>query len=218
MALVSVKKTGVHRLPEIGVRDSKLLQAKRREQIYGSITEIAEQVEFDRIMPHEINEAMKGSISLNELEAIHFSRLFDRFDSVSTLYLDSPDVIAEKFGMRINMLSYKPTKVAGIKAKGAQKGVKYTKLVAEHKADSRYPVVSAASIIAKVERDRWVSDFTESSGINFGSGYPSDNKTIEAIKQNAKDAEFNSYVRAYWKTLTNIKQTKLTSFPVRQRS
>ncbi|MCL5007494.1 MAG: ribonuclease HII [Candidatus Marsarchaeota archaeon] len=212
ISIVSVKKAMVHKLPEIGVRDSKLLSRKRRDELYSSILDIAEDVKIDRIAPAEINSAMKAGISLNELEAIHFAKLFDKFDQeVNFLYLDSPDVIAEKFGIRVNMLSNKPTKVYGIRAKGL-KGVKYTTVVAEHKADSRYPVVSAASIMAKVERDRAMDQLSASLSIELGSGYPSDYHTIDAVRKNMKDKELSMHIREYWKTLGNIRQTKLFNF------
>jgi len=210
--LVSVKKAMVHKLPEIGVRDSKLLSRKRRDELYSSILDIADDVKIDRIAPSEINSAMKAGISLNELEAIHFAKLFDKFDrEVNFLYLDSPDVIAEKFGIRVNMLSNRPTKVYGIRTKGLR-GIKYTTVVAEHKADARYPVVSAASIMAKVERDRAMDQLSASLSIALGSGYPSDYHTIDAVRKNMKDKELNIHIREYWKTLGNIRQTKLFNF------
>lgn len=202
----------MHRLPEIGVRDSKLLSSKRREELYNSILEIAEEVKVDKIAPAEINSAMKAGISLNELEAIHFAKLFDKFgQGANFLYLDSPDVIAEKFGVRVSMLSNKPTKVYGVRSKGL-KGIKYTTVVAEHKADSKYPVVSAASIMAKVERDRAMDRISASLSINLGSGYPSDYHTIDAVRKNMKDRELGMHLREHWKTLENIRQTKLFSF------
>ena len=202
----------MHKLPEIGVRDSKLLSRKRRDELYNSILNIAEDVKIDRIAPSEINSAMKAGISLNELEAIHFAKLFDKFDNeVNFLYLDSPDVIAEKFGIRVNMLSSKPTKVYGIRTKGL-KGIKYTTVIAEHKADSRYPVVSAASIMAKVERDKAMDQLSASLSIELGSGYPSDYHTIDAVRGNIKNKGLNAHIREYWKTLGNIRQTKLLNF------
>ena len=48
--------------------------------------------------------------------------------------------------------------------------------IAEHKADENHPEVSAASIIAKVTRDRAVEQLSEEMGIDLGSGYPSDPK------------------------------------------
>ncbi|MDE1811045.1 MAG: ribonuclease HII, partial [Candidatus Micrarchaeota archaeon] len=96
ISLVSIRKSGVHRLSEIGVRDSKMLSEKKRGLLFNEIMEIADDVKVDKILPSEINDAMKGKISLNELEAIRFARLFDTIEGdVSTLYLDSPDVIPE---------------------------------------------------------------------------------------------------------------------------
>jgi ribonuclease H2 subunit A len=54
-------------------------------------------------------------------------------------------------------------------------------IVVESKADSTYPVVSAASICAKVTRDKVLAEWNflekrEFSNV-FGCGYPSDPKT-----------------------------------------
>lgn len=212
IALVSIKKSSVHKLPEFGVRDSKLLSRKKRELIYNKIIDIAEDVQINKITPTEINDAMKNNISLNEVEAIHFAKLFDKFDTdISTLYLDSPDVIEERFGMRINVLSNKSTRVNDT-AKKKDKNRRFTKIISEHKADSKYSVVSAASIIAKVERDWEIDRISNSLKIDFGSGYPSDHKTIDAVRKNLKNPELNKHIRSYWKTINNIKQKKLFGF------
>jgi ribonuclease HII len=212
IAMISVKNNFERKLADIGVRDSKLLSRRKRESLYGMIFKIATEVKVDKIYPNEINEAMKTGISLNELEAVHFAKLFDSMKStVNTLYLDSPDVIAEKFGIRVNMSSMKPTKIVGIGQKRVR-GVTYTKIVSQHKADSRYPVVSAASIIAKVERDNEIERIGEELGIDIGSGYPADSYTISAIRENMGNEALKRHVREYWQTMRNIKQTRLTNF------
>ncbi|MEM0106889.1 MAG: ribonuclease HII [Candidatus Micrarchaeaceae archaeon] len=211
IALVSIRKEREHKLPELGVRDSKLLTSKKREMLYDSIFGIAEEVKIEKIYPAEINSAMKNNISLNELEAIHFARLFDNMEKqVSMLYLDSPDIIEERFGIRIKILAKKQVRIAGIRAKATERS--NTKIVTEHKADSRYPIVSAASIIAKVERDREIRKITKELGIDIGSGYPSDYKTIDAVRKNITRKDLGSHIRICWKTFANIKQTKLDNF------
>ncbi len=210
ISIVSVKKSSLHSLSEIGVRDSKLLTAKRREALYGAIEGIAHEIKIDRVMPAEINDAMRNRISLNELEAVHFARLFDSMEEgISTIYLDSPDVIAEKFGIRFNMSAKKPTKVAGIKAEHAAQDERPIKIIAEHKADIKYPVVSAASIIAKVVRDREMKRIERSLRMRIGSGYPSDHFTVEAIKTNLKTGALKGHLREYWSTMSRIKQARL---------
>ena len=212
IAMVSLKKSTEHKLADIGVRDSKLLSRRRRENLYGMICDIASEVGVEMIHPKEINEAMRNNISLNELEAVHFARLFDRLKGdIGTLYLDSPDVIAEKFGIRVNMSSSKPTKIAGISGE-RKKGVKYTKIVAQHKADSVYPVVSAASIIAKVSRDREIDRISSEIGLEIGSGYPADAYTLNVVKENMRSNALRPHIREYWQTMNTIKQTRLTNF------
>ena len=180
--------------------------------LYNKIKKVAADVRVDCIFPSEINDAMKNGISLNELEAVHFARLFDTIDQdISAVYLDSPDVIAEKFGVRFNMSSSKSTKVVGAKAIKVTEGKK-VRIIAEHKADSRYAVVSTASIIAKVTRDHEVKKLERTLGITIGSGYPSDDTTIDAIKENMDNALLFENTRKYWRTMDRIKQTRLTSF------
>jgi ribonuclease HII len=211
--VVAITKGYEHKLSEIGVRDSKLLTPKRRAVLFNSIMGIAAEVKTGIISPGEINEAMQKGISLNELEAVHFARLFDSLESdVKSFYIDSPDVIAEKFGLRLKMLSSKPTRVVGIKASREELKNKPIKLVAEHKADVRYPVVSAASIIAKVTRDEEIRKLERRLRLKIGSGYPSDYVTIDAVRQHLKTGKLSGNLRLRWKTMENIKQTKIDNF------
>ena len=80
-----------------------------------------------------------------------------------TSFVDSCDVNPKRFGKEIS-------KLAGNK-----------KIRSYHHADSRFVVVSAASIIAKVARDRAITKLKKTHDV--GSGYPSDRKTISFVKK-----------------------------------
>lgn len=88
-------------------------------------------------------------------------------------------------------------------------------IIVESKADFNHPVVSAASICAKVTRDQVLADwdYPESkSGIqtfdkDYGCGYPSDPKAKEWLKRNLdKTFGFPTLVRFSWKTCFSILQ------------
>jgi ribonuclease H2 subunit A len=87
------------------------------------------------------------------------------------------------------------------------------------KADSKFPCVSAASIVAKVNRDRIINNwvFKESYPFNrdFGCGYPSDPITRKWLA-NSIDPVFGfpSLVRFSWKTTKDLitKRGKLCSW------
>ena len=80
----------------------------------------------------------------------------------------------------------------------------------EHKADRLFPIVSAASIIAKVERDREVAALREAYG-DFGSGYLTDEKTMVFLKHLLDDADdYPSFVRKSWKPAKRAKSEKGT--------
>ena len=79
-------------------------------------------------------------------------------------------------------------------------------IVAEHKADDKYIEVSAASIIAKAERDAQISeinkDYIKTGGI--GSGYPSDPTTKKFLTNYTYD-EMPEFVRRSWATVAKMK-------------
>jgi ribonuclease HII len=86
----------------------------------------------------------------------------------------------------------------------------------EHGADETYPVVGAASIVAKVARDAHVEGLAAEYG-EVGSGYPSDPTTREFLDAYvAKHGELPSCARATWKTsrdaLADAAQSSLGEF------
>jgi ribonuclease HII len=217
--VVSVQQGKEKKLARIGVRDSKMLTRKKREYLYDEIVALAENVKVYKITNSEINKAMVGGVSLNELEAMHFAGLIDQLSPLpSKVFLDSPDVRSEKFSVRISMFSKKPLSFAGHNGKKTKgkveplEGEQAMRIISEHKADSRYPVVSCASIIAKVTRDRELDRIEREMGIDIGSGYPSDKKTVEMIRANLRNKKLLQYIREEWKTMNLVRQLKMDDF------
>ncbi len=213
ISVISISKGREGRLSRAGVRDSKLLTSRKRLFLYDEIYSLAEEVLTYKISSSEINDAMENKISINELEALNFAKLIDSLESQpNKVYLDSPDVVSERFGVRVGFFSKKRLIASGIRHPRQKAGINAIKVVSEHKADSRYPVVSGASIIAKVERDREIEKIADRSGIKIGSGYPSDAYTVAAIRQNLGTGRLSSYLRSHWQTLKVIRQLKMDEF------
>jgi ribonuclease HII len=81
-------------------------------------------------------------------------------------------------------------------------GVKIPELIIEPKADLNYPVVGAASIFAKVLRDRAIAELGE-----VGSGYPSDPKTRAWLKGFfIRGEELPASVRTRWGTIAKLRE------------
>jgi len=197
VAGVSVTPSGVRELREIGVMDSKKLSPKKRESLYPQILEIADHVHWRGIPPEEIDEVVltgRRLRKLNYLEAVYFAKVIDRL-SAERVTVDASDVIPRRFRDHIR----------------GNMAVR-CKVMAVHKADRDFPVVSAASIVAKVERDRAVEALRDANG-DFGSGYPSDPVTRSFFTDMIRRGEsLPSYVRQSWKTWERIEQTLLDSF------
>ncbi|MDE1860487.1 MAG: ribonuclease HII [Candidatus Micrarchaeota archaeon] len=220
VSIVSIKKSREARLASIGVRDSKMLTPKKRSFLYDEINSLAEDVRIYKITNDEIDKAIATGMSLNSLEALNFARLIDSLNSEpDRIILDSPDVIPERFGLRVGLFSKRNLKIKGLNAQSVQpkastgeKPNKQMTVIAEHKADLRYPVVSAASIIAKVERDAEIERISSRLGLDIGTGYPSDKTTTDAILTNLKNEKFAKFIRQRWKTLQLIRQLKIDTF------
>ena len=142
-------------LRELGVKDSKDLSPKKREELFEILSE----------MPHRVvvcsPERIDNSDNLNHLEVELFAEALAAMPD-GQIMLDACDVDAQRFARNVSALSKR-------------------ECMAEHKADENHPEVSAASIIAKVTRDRIIRELSEEIGIDLGSGYPSDPKTKKAV-------------------------------------
>ena len=183
IAGISIEKKDVSKLRKLGVRDSKKLSPKKRESLYKEIIKIIDDFHVIRIPPKTIDKFVFQH-NLNHLEAKKMAEVITNLKP-HTSYVDSCDVNASRFGHEISDLSGK------------------SKVKSYHYADSRFVVVSAASIIAKVSRDRSIARLNKSS--NLGSGYPSDKKSVSYVKKLVSSKKpLPSSVRKSWKPVQKI--------------
>lgn len=77
-------------------------------------------------------------------------------------------------------------------------------LHAEPGADDTYTVVSAASILAKTDRDRAIDELRQRFG-NLGSGYPSDPTTRSFLKDHlSREDPVREFIRTRWQTFRDL--------------
>ena len=149
-------------LKDIGVRDSKKLTPKSREWMYDRIVDEASDYTVVIASAADVDER-RAKMSLNDVELEMFREAVSKIP-VTRVYADCPDVNEMAFSSALSIRLNNIT------------------VIGRHKADDTYPVVSAASIIAKVTRDRMIEDISKEFGVDIGSGYPSDQKTMDFIK------------------------------------
>ena len=183
IAGLTIERSKLRKLSKIGVRDSKKLSPSAREELYKKIIHLADDYCVARISPKTIDKSVQNH-GLNSLEAKYMAKVVTKLNP-SVSYVDSCDVNPSRFGKEISKLSDK------------------RKIRSYHHADSRFVVVSAASILAKVSRDRSIARLRKQHPV--GSGYPSDSKTINFVKNYvSKNHSLPVFVRASWKPVQNI--------------
>jgi len=173
-------------LLKLGVKDSKQLAPKKREVLAGDIKKIANKYFVLEVSALQIDE-MRKIMTMNEIMVVCFAKVLEELRP-DHAFVDAADVIAQRFGENIKK--------------------KYTReitITSEHEADVRYPIVSAASILAKVRRDILVKELGENIGDDLGSGYPSDAKTILFLENWVKEhGSLPDFARSSWETSRRI--------------
>ena len=183
---VLVDEKDQEKLKSIGAKDSKLLTPKTREILYRQITKMVKKYEVIIVQPKEIDNALNSeTLNLNRLEAQKMAEITN---------ILQPDRVL------IDCPSNNPREYVAYLRKYLKD--KKQVIVAEHGADVKYTVVSAASIIAKVTRDKEIDKIKERIGIDFGSGYPSDEKTQLFLKKNWD--KFPEIFRKTWASYKKI--------------
>jgi len=178
----------------MGVKDSKLLTPEVRTQLAPKVRALATKVSAVEVQPKEIDEVVLhgGKLrKLNFLEAQLMAQVITEL-SPEEVYVDASDVNEQRYGETIR--EFLPAALRKIK------------VVSEHHADRTYPVVSAASIIAKVRRDEAVEALRRQYG-NFGSGYITDARTLNFLREwRRTHDEYPPIVRLSWKTIKEIER------------
>jgi ribonuclease HII len=157
------------------------------------IREIVQKISVQKLRPSEVDTVVNSGRrlhKLNWLEAQTMAKVIEELKP-GLVYVDASDVLEERFKQHIlECLHFR------------------VDIVSEHKADRNYVAVSAASIIAKVERDGEIALLREAHG-NFGSGYPSDQRTINFLEHLMKTSqEYPDFVRKSWKPAKRVRDER----------
>jgi ribonuclease HII len=190
VAGIAIDEPNSEALTEWGVRDSKQLTPTQREKLDAKIRQLPVQLELLEISANTIDTERRSQHNMNELETQWMVEILRRL-RWNVAYVDAVDVDADRFGRAIQSHFAAPRLV-----------------VSEHKADSTYPIVSAASIVAKVRRDQRIAELHRVYG-DFGSGYPGDPKTVHFLKEwIAHHDTFPDVVRNTWETASDMLSKK----------
>lgn len=192
LVIGAVSTNDIPLLRSLGVKDSKLLTPARRADIFRSMTLTDIKIKYIAIPPSTIDRYVlygKKHRRLNFLEARYMAKLVNSLEGELAM-VDAADTDAELFSDQIK-----------------DELNRDIMLVSSHHADLLFPPVSAASIVAKVNRDMIVEGLKRAYG-DFGSGYPSDPKTRSYLRKHIADDTLPPIVRRSWKTLKilNISQ------------
>ncbi|BDQ30287.1 MAG: ribonuclease HII [Nitrosopumilus sp.] len=183
IAGISLDKKNLQKLSSLGVKDSKKLSPKLREQFYKKIIDIADDYYIVKISPRLIDASVKKHC-LNGLEAKYMAKVVSKLNA-DISYVDSCDVNPARFGKEISKQSDN------------------RKVKSYHHADSRFVIVSAASILAKVTRDKAIAKLRQNH--DLGSGYPSDTVTVKFVtKYHVTYSVLPNFVRKSWKPVQKI--------------
>ncbi|XP_043475976.1 ribonuclease H2 subunit A [Leptopilina heterotoma] len=188
-------------LIDLGCADSKSLTEEKRDAIFDKICLKSEEMGWavDAISPNYISNNMyrRTKTSLNEVSMCSAANLIklaiQAGVNLAEVYVDTVGK-PEKYQARLQQI------------------FPDLKIVVEKKADSTFPIVSAASICAKVSRDHalraWQFREAEFSS-DYGSGYPNDPATKKWLTENIDQTfGFPMLVRFSWSTAETILESK----------
>jgi len=192
IAGVLIREDEKTKLANLGVKDSKMLTPESRTRLSAKIRAFTSTISVHEIQPEEIDDVVLHAEKLRKLNYLEAKVMAQVIKDLkpSKVYVDASDVNETRYGE--NIREFLPEELKNIR------------IISEHHADRTYPIVSAASIIAKVTRDSVIANLHLHYG-DFGSGYITDPKTIEFLKSwRRTHTEFPSIVRLSWKTIKQI--------------
>jgi ribonuclease HII len=199
LVVAGVAAVDVEQFRTMGCTDSKLLTPERRQALDRELRRTAGiRIEVRSIEASVLDAERRDGRTLNVIELTRFRDIALAL-AASELWVDAADVDAERFGKHI----------AAVLPKG-------TRVVSEHRADFTYPIVGAASIIAKVERDKAIAKLARrlerKVNLPMGSGYASDPSTQAFLRKWWIDfGELPEGTRQTWATAKELVAPQATT-------
>ena len=191
IAGVMIKEKDIPKLRNIGVKDSKLLSLSQRERMFEQIKKAVKDYRIFVVSPKQMVDALASpDLNLNKLEGLTSAKIANELNPDKVI-IDCPSNNIPDF------VKY----VAGFLEVNAE-------IIAEHRADAKYEVASAASILAKVTRDREIEKLKQKYNIQIGSGYPSDPLTRKFVEENYNKYDF---FRKSWSSYKKVAEKKTQS-------
>jgi len=209
VAALAIPPGDIEILSELKVKDSKDISPNERLRIF---TEINQRIENDKwksgliLCPPKRIDINSVTSDLNSLEIDLFSEAIFAtelsYDS-GVIRVDACDVNEDRFRIRLQSSLGEEWRTWRIHA--------------EHGMDSKDLVTGGASILAKVSRDSAIEEIAARTGIEIGSGYPSDKTTRSAVEKMLSNGKPHDSLRWSWATVSDIWQN-LHGTPVPVRS
>ena len=198
VAGVSMDEKDLEKFKGAGIKDSKLLSIRRIYQLESFVMENAYDFKHYEIWPADIDGRSKENTNLNYLELDKMAKIANELKG-DIVTVDSPSANTSKVEKYLTKL------------------IKDKKVVARNYADRDFIEVSAASIIAKANREREIEKIKKDIGYDFSSGYPSDPRTanfLSIIIENGKISEmpYKKYIRSTWRTISRLKDRTLSDY------
>jgi len=189
---VLVDENSIKALENKGIKDSKQLIHSTRIQLAELIKSSVLNYKTLITTPKEIDSALRSDkLNLNTLEAMKMAQIINELNTEKekiTVIIDCPSINTVKFKQTLLEYVEHPENLD---------------IKCEHKADVNHIEVSAASILAKVQREESVSQIKEKYP-DIGSGYPSDPTTKSFLKSHGSKHRDSGIFRKTWKTWTNL--------------
>ena len=210
---IAIPEEDIQLLEEHKITDSKKITKKNREVSFKLIEKYSKERDWKIYTTIcnaiDIDLAMETS-NLNILETELFAKSINQLNLNSEgkgkIILDACDIDEKRFGDRVSKKIHKwPWKS--------------WKLISKHKADTTDRIVGAASIVAKVTRDKIIKEIGKEIGLDIGSGYPSDPKSKSALIELCKGDKPHNCLRWNWSSIRKYWiQNKKNKMPKRQYS
>ncbi len=179
-------------LLEAGVRDSKSLGRSRRRELLLDVIRLSDLIVVSRVVPEDIDRGNLNDLELRAVERI-LKHARSRRVALSRIVVD--EIAGRKEALE----------------RFARKLFPDAEVVMKPKADREFVQVSAASIVAKCLRDEFARILSSWYG-EFGSGYPSDPRTVRWLEATLSAGTLPGCVRRSWRTLRRARSRALDEF------